>query len=82
MGFEIMNEGSDSFEEELFESDEEVELQTPTLRRSDHVRRQVENYSPHYFCSSFVIFVNHEPRSVKEEIIYEDCKLWKKSMVE
>ena len=26
MEFEIMNEGSDSFEDELFESDEEVEL--------------------------------------------------------
>ena len=44
MEFKIMNEGSDSFEEGLSESDEEVELQTPSLRRSDHVRRPVERY--------------------------------------
>ena len=39
LNFEIMNEGSDFIEEELSESDEEVELQTPTLRRFDRVRR-------------------------------------------
>ena len=46
MESEIMNEGSDSFEEELSDSDEEVELHTPALRRSNHLRRLVERYSP------------------------------------
>ena len=41
-----MNEGSDSIEEDLSELDEEVELQTPSLRRFDPVRRPVERYSP------------------------------------
>ena len=66
MEFELNNEGSDSCEEESFESDDEVELQTPTLRRSDHLRRLVERYSPPNFCSSFVLFtINDEPRSIK-----------------
>ena len=55
MEFEIMNEGSHSFEKESSESDEEVELHTPTLRRSDRVRRPVERYSPPDFHSSFVL---------------------------
>lgn len=33
MEFELKNGGSDSFEEESFESDDEVELQITTLRR-------------------------------------------------
>ena len=83
MEFEIMNEGFDSVEEELSESDEEVELQTPALRRSDHVRRPVERYSPPDFHSAFVLFVvDDEPRSVKEAISSEECKLWKNAMVE
>ena len=45
MKFEIMNEGFDSLEEELWESDEGVELQTPSLRRSNSVKRPVERYS-------------------------------------
>ena len=50
--FEIMDEGSDSVEEEIFESDEEMELQTPTVRRFDRARRPVERYStPNFlFC--------------------------------
>ena len=81
--FEIMDEGVDSVEEELFESDEEVELQTPTLRRSDRVRRLVERYSPPNFHSAFVLsVVNDEPRSVKEAVSSEECKLWKNAMVE
>ena len=76
MEFQLNNEGSDSFEEELFESDEEVELQTPSLRRSDRVRRPVERYIPPDFRSAFVLStINDEPRSVKEAISFEECKL-------
>ena len=83
MEFEIMNEGSDSFEKELSELDQVVELQTPTLRRSDHVRRPVERYSPPDFCSAFVLFaINDEPRSVKEAINSQEGKLQKKDMIE
>ena len=83
MEFELMNEGSDSFEEELSESDEEVELQTPTLRRSDHVRRLVERDSTLVFHSTFVLStINVEPRFIKEEVGSEECKLWKHAMVE
>ena len=42
MEFEIMNEGSNSFEEESSKLDEEVELQTPALRRSNRVRRPLK----------------------------------------
>ena len=78
-----MNEGFDSVEEKLSESDEEVELQTPTLRRSDCVRRSVERYSPLDFRSTFVLSaVNDEPRSVKEAVSSEECKHWKNAMVE
>ena len=54
MEFELKNEGSDSFEGESYELDDEVELQTPTLRRSDLVRRLVERYSPPDF--RFVLY--------------------------
>ena len=75
--FEIMNEGSDSFEEESSELDDEVELQTPALRRSDHVKSPVD------FHSAFVLStINDEPRYVKEALSFEECKLWKNSMVE
>ena len=60
-----------------------MELQTLDLRRSDHVRRPVERYSPPVFRSSFVLYVvNDEPRSVKEVVSFEECKLWKNAMVE
>ena len=42
MEFELKNEGYDYFEEESSELDDEVELQTPTLRRLDHVRGQLK----------------------------------------
>ena len=46
-----------------------MELQTPSLRRFDHVRRPVERYSPPDFHSSFVLStINDEPRSVKEAV--------------
>ena len=81
--FEIMNEGFDSVEEELSELDEEVELQTPTLRMSDSIRCPVERYSPPNFHSAFVLFVvNDEPRYVKEVASSEECKLWNNAMVE
>ena len=81
--FEIMNEGSDSIEEELSESAEEVELQTLALRRSYHVRRLVEWYSPPDFRFAFVLsVVKDEARPVKDEISFEECKLWKNVMVE
>ena len=57
MEFELKNEGSDSFEEESSKSDDEVEPQTPTLRRSNHVRRTFERYSPPDFHYAFVLFV-------------------------
>ena len=72
MEFEKMSEGSSSFEEELFELDEEVELQTPSLSSSNSVRRPVERYSPPDFCFVFVLSTtNDEPRSVKEIVSSE-----------
>ena len=82
MEFELKNEIYDSFEEESFELDDEVELQTPALRRSNHVRRPVERYIPPNFHSDFVLSINDEPRYVKEAVNSKECKLWKKSMVE
>ena len=83
MEFELKNEGSNSFEEESFESDDEVEPQTTSLRRSDHLRRPVERYSPPNFCYDFVLSsINDESRYVKEAINFEEAKLWKKAMVE
>ena len=54
--FEIMEEGADSVEEELLESEEEVDLQTPALRRFDRERRPVDRYSPPNFpfCICFI----------------------------
>ena len=64
-----MDEGVDSVEEELIESEEEVDLQTPAVRRYDHERRPIDRYSPPYFRFAFVLFaVSDEPRSVKEAI--------------
>jgi len=81
--FEIMDEGADSVEEELIESEEEVDLQTLAVRRFDRERRPVDKYSPLDFCSTFVLFaVSDEPRSVKEAVNSEECKLWKNAMVE
>ena len=81
--FEIMDEGADSVEEELLELEEEVDLQTLALRRSDHERRPVDRYSPPDFRSTFVLSdVSDEPRSVKEAVNSEECKLWKNAMVE
>ena len=71
-----MDEGADSIEQELFESNEEVNLQTLALRRFDRVRRPIERYSPPDFRSAFVLFVvNDEPRLVKEAVSFEECKL-------
>ena len=70
MEFELKNQGSYSFEEESSELDDEVDLQTPTLRRSNRVRRPVERYSLPDFCLAFVLStINDEPRSVKEEVL-------------
>ena len=81
--FEIMDEGVDFVEEELIESEEEVDLQTPAMRRSDHERRLVDRYSPPDFHSTFVLStVSDEPKSVKEAVNFEECKLWKNAMVE
>ena len=83
MEFELKNEGYDSFEEETSQSDNEVELKTPTLRRYDHVRMEVERYIPPYFHYAFVLStINDEPRFVKEVVSSEECKLWKNAMVE
>ena len=60
-----------------------MELHTPTLRRSNDVRRSVERYSPPDFCYAFVLSsVNDEPRYIEKVINSKECKLWKKSMVE
>ena len=81
--FEIMDEEVDSVEEELIESEEEVDLQTPAVRRSDHERRPVDRYSPPDFHFAFVLsVVSDEPRSVKEVVNSKECKLWKNAMVE
>ena len=80
--FEKMDRRVDSVEGELLESEEEVDLQTLALRRSDCERRPVERYSPPYFHSAFVLSaISDEPRSVKETINSEECKLWKNAMV-
>ena len=55
MEFELKNEGSNSFEEEPYELDDEVEQQTLALRSFDHVRRTVERYSPPNFFSACCI---------------------------
>ena len=78
-----MVEGADFVEDELIESEEEVDLQTPAVRRSDRERRPVDRYSPPDFRSAFVLSaVSDEPRSVKEVVNSEVCKLWKNAMVE
>ena len=60
-----------------------MELHILALRRSNRVRRLVERYIPPDFCSSFVLStINGEPRSIKEVLSYEECKLWKNAMVE
>ena len=84
MEFKLKNEGYYSFEEEeTLKLDDEVEPHTPSLRRSNRVRRPVERYSPPDFHSRFVLFaINDEPRSVKEKVSSEECKLWKNAMVE
>ena len=83
MEFELKNEEFDSFKEESSKLDDEVELQTPSLRRFGRVRRLVERYSPPYFHYAFILStINDEPRSVKEVVSFEECKLWKKAMVE
>ena len=83
MEFELKNESSNSFEEETFESDDEMELQTPGLRRSSCLSKSIERYRPPDFCSDFVLStINDEPRSVKEVVSSEECKLWKNFMVE
>ena len=65
-----MNEGSDSVEENLSESDFEVELQTPSLRRFDHVRRPIERYSPPDFCFAFDLStINDERRFVNTKFV-------------
>lgn len=80
--FELKNEGSDSFGEESSKLDDEVELQTLFLRRFYHVRRLFERYSSPNFHFSFVLStINDEPRSVKETVSSEECKLWKNAMV-
>ena len=82
MEFELKNEGYYSFEEESSKSDDEVEPQTPSLRRLDHVRRPVEWYRSLDFRSSFVLFaINDEPRPIKEPVSSEVYKILKNSMV-
>ena len=81
--FEIMDEGADSVEEELIESEEEVDLQTLAVRRSDHERRPVDRYSPPDFHTAFSLSaVSDEPRSVKEAVNSKECKLWENAMIE
>ena len=83
MEIELKIEGYNSFEEEeSSQSENEVEPQNSCLSRSDHVRL-AKTYSPLDFHSSFVLYaINNEPRSVIEAVSSEECKLWKKSMVE
>ena len=77
MEFELKNEGSYSFkEEESSKSDDEVEPQTPSLRRSEHVRRPAGRYIPPDCCTAFFLStINDEPRSIKEAINYKEGKL-------
>ena len=59
-----------------------MELQTPALRRPNHVRRPIERYSPPNFCSAFVLStINDEPRPIKEPVSSEVYKILKNSMV-
>ena len=84
MGFGLNVEASDSFEEvDSLESNDEVEPYTIALRRSNHVRRPIERYSPHDFHYDSIRFsINDEPRYVKKVVNSEEGKLWKKSMVD
>ena len=76
MEFDLKNEGSDSLEIESSESDDEVELQTPTSRRYDNVRMPIERYSPLDFYSTFVLVViNDEPSFAKEVVNSKESKL-------
>ena len=83
MEFQLKNEGFDSFEEESFDLDDEVELQTPTLRRSNRLRGLVEMYTPPNLCSTFVLsYISDEPRSIKEAVNYKEGKFWKRTRIE
>ena len=85
MDFELKNEGYNSSEEEKSSvSDDEVEPQTLSLRRSIYLRRPlVGRCNPPDFCYAFILSaINDEPRSVREVLNFEKGKLWKKGMVE
>jgi hypothetical protein len=63
--FEPRNKEHDSYEST--KSEEEVEQQTPVVRRSEKIRKLVERYSPPDFHSTFVITtIDNEPKSVDE----------------
>jgi hypothetical protein len=79
--FELRNK-----EYELDESDEskeEVEQPTLVVRRSKHVIKPVEKYSPTAFHFTFILTsTGDEPKSVTEAFDSTEGKLWKDIMVE
>ena len=78
MEFELMNEGCDSCEEKSYELDDEVELQTPSLRRFDRVWRPIERYSPLDFLSFlfYLLMMNLDP--LKRKLILKNVNFGRK----
>ena len=63
----MRNEEDDS--DELSKSKEEVEQQTSVVRRLERIRKPVKRYSPHNFCSTFMLIaIDDEPKSVGEAV--------------
>jgi hypothetical protein len=79
---ELDDEKYESSEEEEAKEEEE-EPHTPILRISVRDKRQPERYSPPDLHSNFYLSItDHDPRTVREAVILENCKLSKKAMVE
>ena len=75
------NESHDS--DRSNESEEEVELQTPFVRRYGQARKKNERYSPPHFFSSFTLSASKEDsRTIKEAINSTKGKFWNKAMEE
>jgi hypothetical protein len=69
---------------ESTEFEEEVETQTPVVRRSGRARKQLDKYSPPNFHSALSLSATKEEHliTVKEAIDSTEGELWKKAMEE
>lgn len=60
---------------------EEVEQQTPVVRRSGREKHQPERYSPPEYHYDFALTnIKGDPRLVEESIDSSEGKLWKKAI--